>query len=182
MKKTLLLLCVFAAPGLFAQSEDGGGPAAGLPQGYRTITLGMGIEELKEALRRDTEAYLFREDRDVYLVPLRNENYVETTGRGFIKRGFFQLKDASLFVISLELNPDRMDYYSVFTAFRERYGEPLSLDPQKATWESETARVSIERPLTVKYIDRAVFDAIIAESQAGESAQTVLRENFLRDF
>jgi hypothetical protein len=182
MKKITLLLCLFAAPGLFAQDSEGADPAAGLPLGYRTITLGMEIEELKEALRRDTEAYLFREDRDVYLVPLRNENYVETTGRGFIKRGFFQLKDVRLFVISLELNPDRMDYYSVFTAFHDRYGEPASIDPQKATWESETVRVSIERPLTVKYIDRAVFDAIIAESQAGKSAETVLRENFLRDF
>jgi hypothetical protein len=142
----------------------------------------MGIEELKEALRRDRETYLFREDRDVYHIPLRNENYVETTGRGFIKRGFFQLNETGLFVISLELNPDRMDYYSVFTAFRDRYGEPESIDPQKAMWESETVRVSIERPLTVKYIDRAVFDAILAEAQAGISAEKVLRENFLNDF
>jgi hypothetical protein len=182
MKKITLLLCLFVVPGLFAQNDEGTDPAADLPSGYRTITLGMGIEELKEALRQDTETYWFREDRDVYFVPLRNENYVETTGRGFIKRGFFQLKDANLFVISLELNPDRMDYYSVFTTFRSRYGEPASLDPQKAIWESETVRVSIERSLTVKYIDRAVFDAIIAESQAGKSAETVLRENFLNDF
>jgi hypothetical protein len=185
MKKIPLLLCLFASAGVFAQTggtPDAAAPAEGLPRGYRTITLGMGIEELKEALSRDTEAYLFREDRDVYFVPLRNENYVETTGRGFIKRGFFQLKDGSLFVISLELNSDRMDYYSVFTAFRERYGEPDSIDPQKAMWESETVRVSIERPITVKYIDRVIFDASLAEAQAEKSAETVLRENFLRDF
>jgi hypothetical protein len=168
--------------GIFAQTDDAADPAAGLPRGYRTISLGIGLEELKEALRRDTDAYLFREDRDVYYVPLRDENYVETTGRNFIKRGFFQLKDSSVFVISLELNPDRMDYYSVFTAFRERYGEPAVIDPQKAMWESETVRVSIERPLTVKYIDRAVFDDILAQSQAGKSVETTLREDFLRDF
>jgi hypothetical protein len=184
MKKIPLLLCVFVSSGVFAQTgtTDAADLADGLPRGYRAITLGMGIEELKEALRRDTEIYLFREDRDVYDIPLRNENYVETTGRGFVKRGFFQLKDESLFVISLELNPDRMDYYSVFTAFRERYGEPDSLDPQKAMWESETARVFIERPLTVKYIDRAVFDAILAEAEAGESAEKNLRKDFLSDF
>jgi hypothetical protein len=177
------------AAGLFAQTGgDIGGVTGGetetadLPRGYRTISLGIGIEELKEALRRDTEAYLFREDRDVYLVPLRNENYIETTGRGFIKRGFFQLKDSSVFVISLELNPDRIDYYSVFTAFREKYGEPAVVDPQKSVWESDAVRISVERPLTVKYIDRPVFDAILAEAQAGESAGTVLREDFLRDF
>ena len=187
MKKIPLLLCLFSAAGLFAQTGDlttstDPDAAENLPRGYRTISLGIGLEELKEALRRDTAAYLFREDHDVYYVPLRDENYVETTGRGFINRGFFQLKNANLFVISLELNPDRIDYYSVFTAFRDRYGEPDSLDPQKATWESETVRVSIERPLTVKYIDRAVFDAINAEAAAGKSAETVLRDNFLRDF
>lgn len=182
MKKTALFVFLFSAARLFAQTEDIIGSAAELPLGYRTVTLGIGLEELKEALRRDTDAYLFREDRDVYFVPLRNENYVETTGRNFIKRAFFQLKDANVFVISLEFNPDRIDYYSVFTAFRIKYGEPESIDPQKAVWESDTVRVSIERPLTVKYIDRAVFDAILAEAEAGKSSEAMIRENFLQDF
>jgi hypothetical protein len=182
MKRITLLACLFSVARLFAQTADITGPTPDLPSGYRTVSLGIGIEELKEALRRDTEAYLFREDRDVYLVPLRNENYVETTGRGFIKRAFFQLKDSSVFVISLDLNPDRIDYYSVFTAFRDKYGEPLSIDPQKAVWESDTVRVSVERPLTVKYIDRIVFDAILADAEAGKSAGTMIRENFLQDF
>jgi hypothetical protein len=182
MKKIVFLTCVFSVVRLFAQTDDITGPTAELPLGYRTVSLGIGIEELKEALRRDTEAYLFREDRDVYLVPLRNENYVETTGRGFIKRAFFQLKDASVYVISLELNPDRIDYYSLFTAFRMKYGEPETLDPQKAVWESDSVRVSVERPLTVKYIDRVVFDAILADTAAGESAGTIIREHFLQDF
>jgi hypothetical protein len=180
MKKTALLICLFVGAGLFAQTV--GGSTDSLPRGYRTIILGIGIEELKEALRRDTDVYLFREDRDVYFVPLRNENYVETTGRGFIKRGFFQLKDSSVFVISLELNADLIDYYSVFTKFRTKYGEPAAIDPQKAVWESDTVRVSIERPLTVKYIDRTVFDAILAEARAGKSGGTMIRENFLEDF
>lgn len=188
MKKTLLLFfALVSAPlfvPLFAQSAGTAGTVSPdeLPRGFHTIQLGIGLEELKEALRRDTENYLFREDHDVYLVPLRNENYVESTGRGFIKRGFFQLKDSTLFVISLELNGDRIDYYSVFTALRAKYGEPVALDPQKAVWESETVRVSVERPLTVKYIDRPVFDALLAEARAEESAGTVLRDDFLRRF
>ncbi|MDR1231542.1 MAG: hypothetical protein LBK61_09095 [Spirochaetaceae bacterium] len=182
MKKIALLASLFLAARLFAQTEDITGSAPDLPLGYRTVTLGLGIEELTDALRQDTEAYLFREDRDVYFVPLRNENYVETTGRGFIKRAFFQLKDASVFVISLDLNSDRIDYYSVFTAFREKYGDPASLDPQKAMWESETVRVTIERPLTVKYIDRAVFDALLADAEAVNSNGTMIRERFLQDF
>jgi hypothetical protein len=182
MKKIIVWASLLLAARLFAQTEDITGSNPDLPLGYRTVALGLGIEELKEALRQDTEAYLFREDRDVYFVPLQNENYVETTGCGFIKRAFFQLKDASVFVISLDLNPDRIDYYSVFTAFREKYGDPASLDPQKAVWESEAVRVIIERPLTVKYIDRAVFDAILADADAGKSNEATIRDQFLQDF
>jgi hypothetical protein len=181
MKKIMVWVSLLLAARLFAQTEDITGSNPDLPLGYRTVVLGLGIEELKEALRQDTEAYLFRED-NVYFVPLRNENYVETTGRSFIKRAFFQLKDASVFVISLDLNPDRIDYYSVFTAFREKYGDPASLDPRMAMWESETVRVIIERPLTVKYIDRAVFDAVFADADAGKSNEATIRDQFLQDF
>jgi hypothetical protein len=182
IKKAALLAYLILAVPLFAQTDDGTRSTTELPRGYRTVTLGIGLEELKETLRRDTDTYLFREDRDVYLVPLRNENYVETTGRTFIKRAFFQLKDAIVYVISLELNPGRIDYYSVLSTFRLKYGEPKSIDPQKAVWESGTVRVSIERPLTVKYIDRAVFDTMLTDAKAEESAGTMIRENFLQDF
>jgi hypothetical protein len=173
---------LYAQEGGAAELAGTGTGTAELPRGYRSVTLGMDTEQLKDALRQDTAVYLFREDRDVYFMPLSDEHYVETTGRGFVKRAFFQFDKSALFVISLTLNPDRLDFYSVFMMFREKYGEPSALDTQKTVWESDTVRITIERPLTVKYIDRLVFDRILAENSTAKSAAVLLRDEFLNDF
>ena len=189
MKKGLFFSIVLPMCALLSAQEDGAAELAGtetaqaeLPRGYRSVALGMDAEQLKAALREDSAVYLFREDRDVYFMPLSDEPYVETTGRGFVKRAFFQFQEAALFVISLTLNPDRVDFYSVFMTFKEKYGEPAALDPQKAVWESEAVRITIERPLTVKYIDRPVLDRLLAERGAGQSSAVLLRDEFLNEF
>jgi hypothetical protein len=56
------------------------------------------------------------------------------------------------------------------------------LDPKQAVWESADTRIAIERPLTVKYIDKNVINEIINESKAAESAEIRLREEFLSEF
>ena len=84
--------------------------------------------------------------------------------------------------MSFSLDTRLIDHYSVFTAFIRRYGEPVSLDPREAVWENEEIRVSIERPLTVKYIDTIVFDRLNEESRVIESREMQRREEFLADF
>jgi hypothetical protein len=141
----------------------------------------MDLEALKSALQGDSVFY-FRGDRDVSFLPAREQSLVETTGFSFVRRAFFQLFEGSLFIMAFTLDPALIDHYSVYTTFVKKYGEPLFLDPKQAVWESGETRVSIERPLTVKYLDRQVFDAIAAESKAEESAELYLREEFLNDF
>jgi hypothetical protein len=72
-----------------------------------------------------------------------------------------------------------VDHYSVFTSLVEKYGQPDSLNPQQAVWETETTRLALERPLTVKYIDMTVFNGIIDESTTVESAEIRRRQEFL---
>jgi hypothetical protein len=76
----------------------------------------------------------------------------------------------------------QMDHYSVFCFFLKKYGEPVSLSPTEAVWESDATRVSIERPLTVKYIDKTVFDRLLKESKTNNSNEILRREEFLADF
>jgi hypothetical protein len=154
---------------------------AALPRSFRGFTLGMSLEELKSALSGDAE-FVFRGDRDVSFLPGSNQNLVDSTGRGMIKRAFFQIKDDAVFVMTFEMNTDKIDHYSVFTAFSAKYGGPLALDPRQSEWEDGETRVYIERPLTVKYIDKIVFDGIVSESRAAESSAIILREEFLEDF
>ena len=72
-----------------------------------------------------------------------------------------------------------MDFYSVFTKFLEKYGEPLSLSPETVFWENEDVSLSLERPVSVKYIDRRVFNALADKSGVEESAAEILRSHIL---
>jgi hypothetical protein len=66
--------------------------------------------------------------------------------------------------------------------FVDKYGNPCYLDPGISVWETEEVRISIERPLTVKYIDKVVFQDIVNESGLIESGQVQLRQDFLNEF
>jgi hypothetical protein len=153
----------------------------GLPRSFREISLGMSLEDLKAALQRDG-MFNFRGDRDVSLLPARDQSLVETTGLSFVKRAFFQLRDGRLFIMAFTLNSDIVDHYSVFSSLTEKYGQPDSLSPQQAVWERENTRLALERPLTVKYIDWEVFNSIIGESRTVESHEIRQRQEFLDAF
>ena len=189
---TLVLLFSFL-PGLFAQDitelfipEPERPPLApefpeDPPRQFRALSLGMSLDGLKTALIADG-IFAFRGDRDVSFLPIREETLVETTGSSFIRRAHFQLTDERVYLMSFDLNTRIIDHFSVFTAFVRRYGEPVSLSPSEAVWESENTRVSIERPLTVKYLDIMVFDELVEESRLQQSREIFAREEFLGEF
>jgi hypothetical protein len=154
---------------------------AQLPRSFRGLSLGMSLEELKTALQADP-AFVFRGDRDVSFLPNSNQNLVDSAGSDFIKRAFFQIKDDAVFVMTFEMNTEKLDHYSVFTTFSNKYGGPLLLDPRQSEWEDNETRLYIERPLTVKYIDKNVFDSIVSESSLAESSFILQRQEFLNDF
>ena len=151
------------------------------PRQFRSLTLGMALDELKSALMSDT-LFNFRGDRDVSFLPVREETLIETTGFSYVRRAYFQLSEGAVYIMSLSLDTRLMDHYSVFNSFIRKYGEPLALSPGEAVWESEDTRVSIERPLTVKYIDKTVFNRLIEESKTKEKSEMLRREEFLADF
>jgi hypothetical protein len=151
-----------------------------LPRNFRSINLGMGLDELKTALQKDG-IFNFRGDRDVSFLPSKEQSLVETTGYSFVRRAFFQLREGELFIMAFTLNTGLVDHYSVFTSLVEKYGQPGSLSPQQAIWETGTTRLALERPLTVKYIDMTVFNEITGESALVESGEVRLRQEFLDD-
>jgi hypothetical protein len=118
----------------------------------------------------------------VSFLPLREESLVETTGLSFIKRAFFQLRDNNVFIMSFSMNTEMIDHYSVFTRLVENYGAPVYLDPKEAVWEDGATRISLERPLTVKYIDKLVFSDILEESSLIEANHVLRLQEFLNEF
>jgi hypothetical protein len=183
----LLLSPAFIGAQQTSISIPGDAPAAEKPEPqelsrqFRQLSLGMNLDDLKTALISDNH-FNFRGDRDVSFLPVRDQSLVETTGVSFIRRAFFQLRDGNVFIMAFSLNTEIIDHYSVFTQLVEKYGEPAYLDPKISYWENDATRISIERPLTVKYIDKSVFDDIVNESGLIQSGQVRLRQDFLNEF
>ncbi|GHU23736.1 hypothetical protein FACS1894172_07100 [Spirochaetia bacterium] len=171
--RVCLFLCVLLSVSGFASTQT-------LPRAYRGLSLGMDLDSLTATLSEDA-MFVFRE-RDVSFLPLREETLVESSGTSFIRRAYFQLREGTVFIMSFSLNTQLVDHFSVFSSFVEKYGGPASLDPGEAVWESAETRISIERPLTVKYVDKTIFDAILGEESARGTEKTRLYEEFLDDF
>ena len=70
----------------------------------------------------------------------------------------------------------------MFSALSAKYGPPASLSPQETVWQSDAVRFSLERPLTVKYIDLKVFGAGLEAGKAPGDLEQLSREKFIEQF
>ncbi len=155
--------------------------AGGLPRGFRGIELGMELEAVKSLLARDP-LFDYRGDADVSFLPVARQTLIECPGNAFVRRAYLQFEENRLFIIILDLDPRRLDYFSVFSTLSARYGDPGRISPAGAVWLSDQVRLSLERPLTVKYIDRPVFERLRDQGQARQKLKDTSRRQFLDQF
>lgn len=166
-----------------SQSSQNSQNVQNLPSGFRKIQLGMTLEEVKLALQKDSQ-FGYRGDRDVSLLPSDNQTLIETdTSRtapySFLDRCWFQFYEGRLYTITLNLKQEKLDHYSIFSTLCQKYGNPNSLDPEKSEWKNDSVIMTLERPLTLKYVDKNVFDELLEKSLVEKSAQEITREMFL---
>ncbi|MBN2511067.1 MAG: hypothetical protein JXB03_12380 [Spirochaetales bacterium] len=180
MKRVLIIVCLIVS--FYAAAQEPAVPAgAELPKGYLGVEVGLSLDEVKAALF--AHPYLrFRGDPDVSLLKRTEERLIQCEGSGFVDRAAVQLKDNAVYLVSFLLNVEAIDYYSMYTALVEKYGEPASLSPTQAVWDDERIRMSLEKPLTVKYLDIAVFSGILDATQQEKSLNAAEREDFLESF
>lgn len=141
----------------------------------------MGIDAVKEALKQD-ELFGYRGERDVSLLAVKNRSLIELAGSFFISRSWFQFYEESLYTMIFKLNTDTVDYYSIYSKFCEKYGEPSSINPKRAVWEDEKTRIVIERPLIVKYIDLKVFNELVTQSADTKTTSDTNKKAFIDGF
>lgn len=175
-KKIILVTTIFTLISSITFAKD-------LPYGYKDISLGMSLKETKDALLKDSD-FGYHGDRDVSLLPHSNKTLIETDatyglGSNFLTNCYFQFTDDQLYIITININTERMDYYSVFTTLCNKYGEPDSISPSGAIWKNDSVTMSLEKPLTLKYVDNKLFDSVQNYSNVPKSATEVTREQFL---
>ena len=149
-----------------------------LPYGYSTVQLGMTLEETQTALIRDPD-FGYRGERDVSLLPGENRQIIETKGGSSLDNCWFQFYDDYLYIISINVNQEFMDYYSIFSTLCKKYGNPIYLDPEKATWEDEDVILSLEKPLCLKYTDAKISGQILEQAEVQQATIEYLRQGFL---
>ncbi|MGI5173527.1 hypothetical protein H0R92_07995 [Treponema sp. OMZ 840] len=151
-----------------------------LPLGYRSIVLGMDIETVKQALKKEG-VFGYKGERDVSLLPGENRVLIETSSDGYFSRCWFQFYEDKLYTFILNFNPEKMDFYSVFTRLLGKYGNPERLTPEKIEWIDENVLLSLERPVSLKYIDRKVFEKLGEEKKVEQAASEIIRSRILED-
>lgn len=152
-----------------------------LQRGFRAIQLGISQDQAGELLIEDP-SFLYRGQPDVSIALTRNEPVIDTRGAGFVSRGLLQFTDDRLYILTLYLNQQQLDYFVMYEQLRERYGEPQELDPQRSLWDDGRTRIELERPLTIRYIDLDVFEQRRQERRTLRATQAVTREEFLQNF
>ena len=128
-----VLLAALSAPAFQAQTRSA---AAALPLGFRGITVGMGLDQVKQALKADP-LFRYRGDPDVSFLPQTSQYLIECEGNSYLRRAYFQFADSRLFIMILVLDTQRLDHYSLFSALSTKYGQPASLSPQEVVWQSD---------------------------------------------
>lgn len=152
-----------------------------LTPGFEVFRLGMSLDELKTALSTSTY-FLYTGDPDVTLLNRPNTNLIDVPGLTYFHRGVFQIVDGKLYSIALEVNPEKVSYFDLFTSLTKKYGDPTGLDPSAARWESDAVRLTLEKPLTVKYVDMVTFLRIQKTGKSDQAMETLTRQKFLETF
>lgn len=177
MKKLFVILILFCT--LFCSFAE-----KKVASGYGGVELGMSVEQVKKALK-DNLDFGYHGDRDVSLLPGENRVLIETdatsaySGYSFLERCWFQFYNDKLYIITININREKMDHFSIFDALCKKYGMPDSVSPEKSVWNSENVTMSLERPLTLKYVDQKTFSELQNKSMVGPNGTEITREMFL---
>lgn len=177
----MIALLVLLLTGVVTAQENLGQEPRDLPRGFDDLLLGLSLQEARDRLVGNS-SFMYRGAPDVSLRPFDQERSIETDGRGYMERGAFLFDDDYLYIITLFLNRERLDYFTMYRTLERKYGEPDDLSPERALWENETTSMSLERPLTVKFVDRERFEGRIEEGEMEESLRAQMREIFLEQF
>lgn len=148
---------------------------------FRGFTLGMSLDQVKEQLQKDSY-FIYAGEPDVYFLPERKQLLIECRGSSFIRRAFFQFYEEKLFSLILDLDETIIDFYTLFTTIKGRYGQYLSFTPENVVWEIQGVRLALEKPLTVKYLDLVTFNKIKEEGKATETIESMNLKQFLNEF
>ncbi|QEN03245.1 hypothetical protein EW093_00505 [Thiospirochaeta perfilievii] len=111
-----------------------------------------------------------------------NRSIIESKGSVYIDNGYFQFYKDVLYTITLILDTKKIDYHTIYTTFTDKYGKHTSLNPKVVTWQDDRVKITLEKPLTIKYVSLVEFNEILESDTTEKAIQERLREDFINEF
>ena len=157
------------------------GERGDLPSGFMNITLGMDIDSVKKEL--ETNSWFdYRGDPDVSMLMNGKQQLIECRGYSFISKGYFQFYNDRLFIITLVFDLERLDFYTMHSILESKYGKASRIDPNGAYWVSSAVNFHLEKPLSLKYMDKKTLAEISEGRKEIEDKGKRIKEEFLNLF
>lgn len=157
------------------------GTPAAISNGFEVIEMGMNRETVQENLYRSA-FFFYQGEPEVTMLDRPAQTLLNCEGRGIVQKATFHFYEGKLFVITLILNPKEIDYYTLFTQFTKKYGDPEKMSPKAALWENEKTRLGLENPLAIRFVDVTIFDSMEKNGKIKENIKEKTREDFLELF
>lgn len=175
MAAIVLLFFVVWIPGAWAQVDsDPELTSFSLPQGFSGLMLGDSFEDVSTLLL-DTPYFLYRGEPDVHFLSDTNQTTIVAAGREYVTQGLFQFVEEELHIITLFLNSELLDYYTMYITLSGKYGDPIEVNPEVMKWKDEKVQLLLEKPLTLKYIKNVDDDEVFSLPRQS-------RDDFLQEF
>ncbi len=151
-----------------------------LSNGYKEIRLGMTLEEVRQIINSMPEFNPIREE--ILQIRIEPDKQILTTeGYSFVSKAYFHFDNDRLYQILLKFNQNKIGYFNLLSTFRSRFGEPAFINPSKSYWQNERVRITIEKPATIKYLDRQIWNSIIGSGNQEDSDFIILRNDLLNN-
>ncbi len=192
MKKILplFIICFVSVLPLTGQSRmDTEEPApseitpgtTGNVKAFRGIELGMSLDKVKQILSQDPY-FNYTGDADVFILPEKQQHLIECSGNSFVKQAYFQFHENRLYIMIIELNENKIDFYTLFTTLYKKYGEYRTFSPENVIWEKQNVELSLERPVVVKYVDSSVFNTLKEQGKMAQQSASKSLKDFMNEF
>jgi hypothetical protein len=99
-----------------------------LPRSFGSMVLGISLEQAKEDLQTDS-LFSYRGDPDISFSPVDSQPIIRADGLAYLDAGIFQFHEDALYSITLQIDPEQLDYFTMYSTLTAKYGDPDYLDP-----------------------------------------------------
>ncbi|WP_028330140.1 hypothetical protein [Brachyspira alvinipulli] len=123
--------------------------------GFKNITLGASRQDTIDAILSDNTMTLPKQymTGTVDLSAEESATFIALEENKFYKSGYFIFKDDALYSITINFQPNQVDFLELLSALNAKYTKGAFLDANTVAWQNGDIRIILERPSVVKYIN-----------------------------